>query len=72
MIIDYKEDKLQGLFYTESTILLSTLSGTGLTEGTIRSCTSKKAAVFSSGTFGYRCYKMAVSNRRDWRGCKKT
>ncbi len=54
--------KLQKLFYTDSTILLSTSSGTGLMEGAIRSCTAKKAAVFSSGSFGDRWYKMAVSN----------
>src|SRR3712207_9593466 len=31
-------------------------------EGAIRSCTSKKAAVFSCGAFGDRWYKMAVTN----------
>lgn len=55
-------EKLQKLFYTESAILLSTSSGTGLMEGAIRSCTSRKAAVFSSGSFGDRWYKMAVAN----------
>lgn len=54
--------KLQKLFYTESEILLSTSSGSGLMEGAIRSCTSKKAAVFSCGAFGDRWYKMAVTN----------
>lgn len=55
-------EKLQKLFYTESTILLSTSSGSGLMEGSIRSCTSKRAAVFSCGAFGDRWYKMAVAN----------
>ena len=50
------------LFYTESEILLSTSSGSGLMEGAIRSCTSRKAAVFSCGAFGDRWYKMAVTN----------
>lgn len=54
--------KLQKLFYTEREILLSTSSGSGLMEGAIRSCTSKKAAVFSCGAFGDRWYKMAVTN----------
>lgn len=54
--------KLQKLLYTESEILLSTSSGSGLMEGAIRSCTSKKAAVFSCGAFGDRWYKMAVTN----------
>jgi len=55
-------EKLQRLFYTKSTILLSKLSGTGLREGAIRSCTLKKAAVFSSGSFGDRWHKMAIVN----------
>lgn len=55
-------EKLQKLFYTEEEILLSTSSGSGLMEGAIRSCTSKKAAVFSCGAFGDRWYKMAVTN----------
>ncbi|HCU2820938.1 TPA: alanine--glyoxylate aminotransferase family protein [Clostridioides difficile] len=55
-------EKMQKLFYTNNTILLSTSSGTGLMEGSIRSCTSKKAAVFSCGSFGDRWYKMAVAN----------
>lgn len=54
--------KLQKIFYTENEILLSTSSGSGLMEGAIRSCTSKKAAVFSCGAFGDRWYKMAVTN----------
>ncbi|SHI86143.1 pyridoxal-phosphate-dependent aminotransferase family protein [Lutispora thermophila] len=55
-------EKLQKVFYTKEQILLSTSSGTGLMEGAIRSCTRKRAAVFSVGAFGDRWYKMAVSN----------
>ncbi|MDV3429045.1 MAG: alanine--glyoxylate aminotransferase family protein [Bacillota bacterium] len=55
-------DKLRKVFYTEEEILLSTSSGSGLMEGAIRSCTAKRAAVFSVGAFGKRWYKMAVSN----------
>ncbi len=55
-------DNLRKLFFTESEILLSTTSGSGLMEGAIRSCTLKKAAVFSVGAFGKRWYQMAINN----------
>ncbi len=55
-------DKMRKLMYTENEILLSTSSGSGLMEGAIRSCTRKKAAVFSVGAFGKRWYDMAKAN----------
>lgn len=55
-------EKMKKLMYTESEILLSTSSGSGLMEGAVRSCTRKRAAIFSVGAFGDRWYKMAVSN----------
>lgn len=55
-------DKLRQVFYTRNEILLSTSSGSGLMEGAIRSCTAKKALVFSIGSFGDRWYKMATAN----------
>lgn len=55
-------EKLRKVMYTENEILLSTTSGSGLMEGAVRSCTRKRAAVFSVGAFGDRWYKMAVSN----------
>lgn len=55
-------DNVKRIFYTESEILLSTTSGSGLMEGAIRSCTAKRAAVFSVGAFGKRWYEMAISN----------
>lgn len=55
-------DKLRQIFYTNEEILLSTSSGSGLMEGAIRSCTLKRAAVFSVGAFGKRWYEMAVAN----------
>jgi aspartate aminotransferase-like enzyme len=55
-------ENLKKLFYTNNQIMLSTSSGSGFMEGAIRSCTAKKAAVFSVGAFGKRWYKMAVSN----------
>ncbi len=55
-------EKMMKLMYTGNQILLSTSSGTGLMEGAIRSCTRKKAAVFSVGAFGKRWHELAVGN----------
>ncbi len=55
-------EKLQKVFLTDNVMLLSTSSGSGLMEGSIRSFTNKKAAVFSVGAFGDRWYEMALSN----------
>ena len=57
-------EKLQKVFFTDNTILLSTSSGSGLMEAAVRCCTSesKGAAVFSVGAFGDRWGKMAKSN----------
>ena len=55
-------EKLQEVLYSKEQILLSTSSGSGLMEGAIRSCTGKRAAVFSVGAFGDRWYEMALSN----------
>jgi aspartate aminotransferase-like enzyme len=55
-------EKLRKVFYTKEMILLSTTSGSGLMEGAVRSCTNKRAAVFSIGAFGDRWYDMAVLN----------
>jgi len=55
-------EKMAKVFYTESQILLSTTSGSGLMEGAVRSCTRKRAAIFSVGAFGDRWYKMAQAN----------
>jgi len=55
-------DKLRKLMYTQNEILLSTSSGSGLMEGAVRSCTQKRAAVFSCGNFGNRWFAMAQDN----------
>jgi len=55
-------DKLRIVFNTKEEILLSTSSGSGLMEGALRSCTAKRAAVFSVGAFGNRWYEMATAN----------
>jgi aspartate aminotransferase-like enzyme len=55
-------DKLRKVMHTQNPIILSTSSGSGLMEGSIRSFTAKRAIVFSVGAFGNRWYKMAESN----------
>jgi len=55
-------EKLQKVFFTKNTVLLSASSGSGLMEAAVRCCTSKGAAVFSVGAFGDRWGKMAKSN----------
>ncbi|MGE5453713.1 MAG: pyridoxal-phosphate-dependent aminotransferase family protein [Methylocystaceae bacterium] len=55
-------EKMQKVFYTQEEILLSTSSGSGLMEGAVRSCTAKRAAVFSVGSFGKRWFEMAEGN----------
>jgi aspartate aminotransferase-like enzyme len=55
-------DYMRVIFNTKEEILLSTTSGSGLMEGAVRSCTAKRAAVFSVGAFGDRWYDMAVAN----------
>lgn len=54
--------KMMKVMYTNNQIILSTTSGSGLMEGAVRSCTRRKAAIFSIGAFGDRWYKMAISN----------
>jgi aspartate aminotransferase-like enzyme len=55
-------DKLRTLLATREEILLSTSSGSGLMEGAVRSCTARRAAIFSVGSFGDRWFEMAESN----------
>ncbi len=55
-------DKMRAVMYTENQVVLSTSSGSGLMEGAVRSCTARRAAVFSIGAFGDRWYRMCTSN----------
>lgn len=55
-------EKLRKLMYTQNPVLLSTTSGSGLMEGSIRSLTARRAVVFSVGAFGDRWFKMAQAN----------
>lgn len=55
-------EKIRTVMYTKNPVILSTSSGSGLMEGSIRSLTAKRAVVFSVGAFGNRWYKMAEVN----------
>ncbi|MEW6509612.1 MAG: alanine--glyoxylate aminotransferase family protein [Bacteroidota bacterium] len=55
-------EKLRTVMHTQNPIVLSTSSGSGLMEGSIRSFTARRAIVFSVGAFGNRWFKMAESN----------
>jgi len=55
-------NKLKKLMYTKNEIILSTSSACGLMEGAVRSCTQKRAAVFSCGVFGNQWYQMTLTN----------
>jgi aspartate aminotransferase-like enzyme len=55
-------EKMRTVMYTRNPIVLSTSSGSGLMEGSIRSFTAKRAIVFSVGAFGNRWFKMAEAN----------
>ena len=55
-------DKLRKVMFTANPVILSTSSGSGLMEGSIRSLTAKRAVVFSVGAFGNRWFKMAEAN----------
>lgn len=54
--------KLQKVFYTNNMVLLSTSSGSGLMEASIRSLTAKRALCCTMGNFGRRWFKMAEAN----------
>lgn len=55
-------EKMRQVFFTKNPILLSTSSGSGMMEGSIRSLTAKRAIVFTVGAFGTRWFKMAEAN----------
>lgn len=58
-------DNLRKIWNTEEEILVSTSSGTGLMEGALSSCITGRLAIFSSGAFGNRFYKIAKSLKID-------
>ncbi len=52
---------MKKMWNTESEIICSSSSGTGLMEGSLSSCVSGKTAVFAVGAFGERFYDIAQS-----------
>lgn len=56
------EDKMKVIWNTKSDILCSSSSGTGLMEAAVKSCTLKRAAVFSIGGFGDKWHEIAINN----------
>lgn len=59
------EKNMQKIWNTKNDILCSTTSGTGLMEAAIKSCTLKKAAIFSIGGFGKKWFEVAVASGID-------
>ncbi len=55
-------ENMQKIMKTKNDIVFSTSSGSGLMEAAIRSCTKKRAIVFSVGAFGNRWHQMAEAN----------
>ena len=57
--------KLQKLLYTDNQVYLSTSSSTGMMEGSIRNCVSKKALMTNCGAFSKRWAEIATANGKD-------
>src|SRR5512137_1098512 len=55
-------EKIQALAYTTNPVLFSASSGTGLMEGAVRCSTTRRAIVFSVGSFGNRWKELADAN----------
>ena len=58
-------EKAQQLFYTQSRVLLSASSGTGLQEAAIRNLVDKKVLSCVNGAFADRWYDVAVANGKE-------
>lgn len=55
-------DRSRQLFYTQFRVFLTTSSGTGLHEASVRNFARKDVLVCANGAFGNRWYDVAVSN----------
>ena len=58
-------EKAQKLFYTQSRVLLSASSGTGLQEAAVRNLVNKKVLSCVNGAFADRWYEVALSNGKE-------
>jgi len=61
-LIARTQPKLRTLFGTEQRVFLSTSSGTGLQEASVRNCVSEKLLVCVCGAFGERWFEVAQQN----------
>ncbi len=61
-IIARTQPKLRTLFGTEQRVFLSTSSGTGLQEASVRNCVSERLLVCACGAFGERWFEVAQQN----------
>ena len=58
-------EKLKKLLFTDNRIYLSTSSSTGMMEGAIRNCVSKKALMTDCGAFSKRWAQIAEANGKE-------
>ena len=72
------QPKLREIFFTHSRVYISTSSGTGLQEASIRNCVARKVLCCVNGAFSDRWYEVAMANGKevtrldvDW-GCAVT
>ncbi len=59
------QPKLRQVFFTTSRVYISTSSGTGLQEGSIRNCVAKKVLSCVNGSFSDRWYEVACANGKE-------
>lgn len=59
------QPKLRQVFFTSSRVYISTSSGTGLQEGSIRNCVARKVLCCVNGAFSERWYETAVANGKE-------
>jgi predicted phosphoserine aminotransferase len=59
------QPKLREIFFTNSRVYISTSSGTGLQEGSIRNCVARKVLCCVNGAFSDRWYEVALANGKE-------
>jgi predicted phosphoserine aminotransferase len=59
------EAKLHQVFFTNSRVYISTSSGTGLQEGSIRNCVARKVLCCVNGAFSERWTEVAAANGKE-------
>jgi predicted phosphoserine aminotransferase len=59
------QPKLRQVFFTQSRVYISTSSGTGLQEASIRNCVARQVLCCINGAFSERWHEVAVANGKD-------